>query len=174
MLAIIKRSFIILFLFSSSFTISAQKVLRLNYSRFGIHHKSDFHRDDEFHYKAFGHFGYQTQRLLNFNDSIVFFDEEYGIAFSDIKKVKLYQHPYHNKLFQKVFLYAGIGYISLFAFNNWILNQEPILTEQAVWISVSLVAASYLVKQLGIKRIRLNNHNYLKVLDFDFEHLNSP
>ncbi|HQQ93948.1 MAG TPA: hypothetical protein PLQ93_05300 [Bacteroidia bacterium] len=165
---------IVLCLFLHTRISMAQKVLRLNYSRLGIHHKADFQRDDPFHYKTHDDWRYKTRRLLNFSDSVVYFDEEYGVYISEIRKVKLYVHPYHNKLFQKVFLIAGIGYISLFAVNSLLLNMQPIVTEQAALISLSFLAASYLVKQIGIKHIRLNERNYLKVLDFDWEHLNSP
>lgn len=152
----------------------AQNLLRLNYQRFGFHRKFDFQANDVFRYKRIGSSYWAKNKILNFRDSTIFFNEEYGIRFDEIKKIKLYTHSYHNKLFQTVFLYAGVGYPSLYAFNSWILGYEPIITEQVVWLSLSFLATSYIIKQIGIKRVKLNNNNFLKILELDFEHLNTP
>ncbi len=152
----------------------AQNILRLNYESFGFHRKYDFHAKDVFRYKRIGSGYWGKNKILNFHDSTVFFNEEYGIRFNEIKKIKLYTHSYHNKLFQTVFLYAGVGYPALYAFNSWILGYEPIITEQVVLFSLSFLATSYIIKQIGIKRVRLNNTNFLKILELDFEHLNTP
>jgi hypothetical protein len=163
--------FVFLFCFQD---VEAQNILRLNYRSFGFNHKHDFHPNDMFRYKRMGSSYWAKNKILNFRDSTIYFNEEYGIQFNEIKKIKLYTHSYHNKLFRTVFLYAGIGYPALYAFNSWILAYEPIITEQVVWISLSLLATSYIIKQIGIKRVRINNTNFLKILELDFEHLNTP
>ncbi len=154
--------------------VKSQNILRLNYQSFGFHKKHDFHANDVFRYKRIGGNYWVKNKILNFHDSAVYFNEEYGIRFNEIKKIKLHTHSYHNKLFQTVFLYAGVGYPALYAFNSLILGYEPIITEQVIWISLSFLATSYIIKQIGIKRVRLNNNNFLKILELDFEHLNTP
>jgi hypothetical protein len=153
---------------------NSQSILRLNYQRFGLHRKFDFQANDVFRYKRVESSYWAKNKILNFRDSTIFFNEEYGIRFNEIKKIKLHTHSYHNKLFQTLFLYAGVGYPVLYSFNSLILGYEPIITEQVVWISLSFLATSYLIKQIGIKRIKLNNNNFLKILELDFEHLNTP
>ncbi len=153
---------------------NAQSILRLNYQRFGFHRKYDFQAKDVFRYKRLGSHYWAKNNILTFRDSTIFFNEEYGIRFNEIKKIKLYTHSYHNKLFQTLFLYAGVGYPLLYSFNSLILGYEPIITEQALWLSLSFLATSYIIKQIGIKRVKLNNNNFLKLLELDFEHLNTP
>lgn len=163
--------FLFLFVYQEA---DSQNILRLNYQRFGFHRKYDFHAKDVFRYKRIGSAYWAKNKILNFRDSTIYFNEEYGIRFNEIKKIKLYTHSYHNKLFQTLFLYAGVGYPVLYSFNSLILGYEPIITEQAVLISLSFLATSYIIKQIGIKRVKLNNNNFLKILELDFEHLNTP
>lgn len=154
----------------------AQRILRLNYQKLGLHHKHDFSYGERFYYKVYGSGSWHKDKIMNFRDSMIYFDESYGLRFNQIRKIKLYNHSYHNKLFQRLFLYAGILYPSLYLVNSLILDFQPSSQQkqQVVLISLSFFTASYLVKQLGIKRVRLNQNNYLKILELDFEHLNSP
>lgn len=168
--------FVLIYLVQTNTDLNAQRILRLNYQKLGLHHKHDFAYGDNFIYKPLSSNRWNKDKIMNFRDSMVYFDKEYGIRFDNIKKIKLYTHSYHNKLFQRLFIYAGVLYPSLYVVNSLILGFHPSTEQkqQVVLLTVSFFTASYLIKQIGIKRVRLNENNYLKILELDFEHLNTP
>ena len=154
--------------------LGAQKLLRVNYIKLGFAKKYDYNVHDEMHYKLKGDGTLHKNKIMDYHDSVVVFDNYVTVAFNQLRMIKIPQHSHHNKLFQKVFLIAAVGYPSLFAFNSWILGYQPILTEQAMLLSASFLATSFIIKQLGITRVRLKKNGFVKVLDLDFEHLNTP
>ncbi len=170
------RSINLLFCFTLLFVVdsSAQKTLRINYQSFGQPKKQDYHINDKFTYKLTGEFFYHKNKLLNFYDTSIVMDNYITYGFNDIKKVKINHASFHNQLFQKLFLYAGVGYPLLYAVNGLILGYRPIVSDQALILSASFLLTSYCIKQLGITRVKLKRKGFIKVLDLDFDHLNTP
>lgn len=166
--------FLLYFLTLPRITLNAQKLLRVNYIKLGFAKKYDFGINDNMQYKLKGDGTLHTNKIMDYHDSVIVFDNYVTVAFNELRMIKIPQHSHHNKLFQKVFLIAAVGYPSLFAFNSWILGYQPILTEQAIILSVSFLTTSFIIKQLGITRVRLKKNGFIKVLDLDFEHLNTP
>lgn len=154
----------------------AQRLLRLNYQKFGFHHKHDFHYGETFIYKQTASTIWRKDKIMNFRDSMIYFDKDYGLKFNQVRKIKLYTHSYHNKLFQRLFIYAGILYPTLYIANSLILDFHPSTEQkqQVLLITASFFTATFLIRQIGIKRIKLNDNNNLKILELDFEHLNTP
>lgn len=159
-------------LFAGSFT--AQKILRVNYQSFGVSKKQDYYINDKISYKLKAGLFYRQNKLINFYDTSVVMDNYITYGFNTIKAIKINHASFHNLLFQKLFLYAGIGYPTVYAVNALILGYRPILSDKALVLSASFLVTSYLIKQLGISRVKMKRKGFIKVLDLDFDHLNTP
>ena len=161
----------ILLVLSTSFR--AQTLLRLNYEKWGIHHKFDFQAKDVLIYKTWDSPSWHKNKIMAFRDSTIFFAEDYGVTFREIKKIKIKHHSFHSLLFQRLFTVGAILYPSRYLVNGLILGL-PILTPAFFIVPASFITAKIILWQIGIKRVRLNEKNHLKLLVLDFERLNTP
>ncbi len=162
---------IVVFALSSICPSPAQPKLKILFTKFGRLKKYEFALNDELQYKLKGERHYLTDRIVALHDSsIILTRDSFGIA--DIKMIKLKSDNYHAQLFQKIFLVGGIGYPALNLVNNSMNNVRPLLSQNALIITGSFLAASFIINELRIKRIRITKNKVVKVVDIDFENIN--
>jgi len=122
--------------------------------------------------KLKGEHFFSKHQIVNMNDSLIMFENDQVIKLSQIKVIKLPRGSRLFVTFRKVFFRGGILYLSLNTINNLILNGAFRADPRALYISGSFLAASFILKQLSIKRIRVKSNVTLKVLDLNFQKLN--
>lgn len=150
----------------------SQKILEINITRFNKFKQVQLFNNSHIEYKLKGEYKYRINKMVNMNDSLIIFDNDSSIKLSYIKIIKLRNSNHLFSLFSK-FLYIGGGmFIGLDSFNNFINHQTPTINQTAAVVSAGLIAAGFIVKQLSIKRIRINKHKSLRVINTDYQNLN--
>lgn len=150
----------------------SQKSLQILRTRFGKLRKIEIFTDDVIDYKLKGERRYKRDLIVNMNDSLILFKSDSVIKLSQIKTIKLRNSSHLLSLFGSAFTGAGVGYVALNGINNLILENVLRIDRRALIISGSFLAAGIVLKQLSIKRIHINDHVVLKVVDLNVEHLN--
>jgi hypothetical protein len=164
--------FVLIILFFCN-SLSSQTFLRISYEGLTGTKVYEVFKDELFEFRLKGKNNYIKKKIVHMQDSIIVFDDNSVIFLSQLKNIRLRMHNHLVNTFQAAFLVAGIGFISLNTVNNIIAGETPVVDEQAVWISLALVGTSFLVRELGIKRIHLNDKKTLKIISIDYHHLNS-
>mgnify|MGYP006910159204 CR=1 FL=1 len=149
----------------------AQPKLKILFTRFGALKKYEFFPGDVLQYKLKGTHAFNTGKILALHDSTLILNVD-SFSVGDIRSIRVKKNNYHVKLFQKIFLIGGIGYPAINLFNNSMNHVSPLLSDKALVISGSFLAASLLLRQSQIKRIRFTKNKIIKIVDLDFEHLN--
>lgn len=73
-----------------SFNCYSQKTLNVHYrSVFGKQKVFQFFNNHVFYYKCKGKITYQANKIVNMNDSLILFDNNTFIKYSDIKAIKV-------------------------------------------------------------------------------------
>jgi hypothetical protein len=165
--------FTLLFILLCSSSSHAQTRLRISYDRFGKTHLYEVFKNELFEYKLKGEAFYTSKVIIHMQDSIIVFEDNSVIKLSQLKAIRLRMHNHLVSTFQAAFLIAGIGFVSLNTVNNIILNESPVIDEKAAWISAALVTTSFLIRELGIKRILINTKKTLKIVSVDYHNLNT-
>jgi hypothetical protein len=150
----------------------AQKILEIDISHFNKFKKVQLFNNSYLEYKLKGEHTYRIDKMVAINDSMIVFKNDSTIFITQIKSIKLRNASVLAKLFGSFFLIGGTGFILLDTFNNITNGQAKIIDERAVIASASLIAASLIIKQFTIKRIRINKHHALRVLDINYQTLN--
>jgi predicted oxidoreductase len=166
-------SFILFFSLFGSSHCYAQTRLRISYDQLGNTRLYEVFTNELLEYKLKGDAFYTSKKIIHMQDSIIVFEDNSEITLAQLKAVRLRMHNHLVNTFQAAFLTAGIGFVSLNTINNIITNESPILDERAALISLALVTTSFLIRELGIKRIFINDKKTLKIVSIDFQHLNS-
>lgn len=163
---------LLLLITSYSGIMFSQKSLQILRTRFGKLHKIEVFTDDVIDYKLKGEKHYKRDLIVNMNDSLILFKSDSVIKLSQIKAIKLRNSSHLLQTFSSVFTVAGIGYVTLNGINNLILESALRIDRRALIVSGSFLVAGIILKQLSIKRIHINDHVVLKVVDLNVEHLN--
>jgi hypothetical protein len=99
------------------------------------------------------------------NDSIVVINNIQPVAISDIGKV--YRTQWGFTFLQGLFLTAGAPYLLISTVNGIINNDEPIVPNETIIISGSLLAAGAAITPLTTRKFRIDNKKWrLRILDF--------
>lgn len=149
----------------------AQAKLQVLSMPFGRLKKYEFHPGDRISYKLKGERKFLTGNVLALGDSCILFEAD-SVGLNQLKAIRFKSNNYHAKLFQKIFLIGGVGFPSISLANNSINNVDPLLNKTAAIVTASFLAASFLVHQSCIKRMRLTKNKIIKIVDIDYEHLN--
>lgn len=148
-----------------SLNVQSQKILRINRVYFNSFKTSELFMNDVLEYKLKGQHRYKTAKIVGLQDSLIILSNDSIIKLSQIKSIKLKANHRLTKLFSSAFIYAGVGLLLVDSFNNAINDTSPILRQETAIVSVSLVSVGIIISQIGIKRIRLNNRNTIKIID---------
>ncbi len=153
----------------SNFICFSQKILEITITH-GNHFKSiQIFNNSFIEYKLKGDHKYRINKIVNLKDSIIIFQNDSTIKLSEIKSLKLRNGNHLYKLFGGIFYTAGIGLITIDTFNNIINNDTPYINQSIALASAALLGLGVTVKQLSIKRVRINKHRCLRILDIDYQ-----
>jgi uncharacterized membrane protein YuzA (DUF378 family) len=123
-------------------------------------------------YKTRGHVFYESGKILAMYDSTIVLDQDRLIHLRDLKAIRLDKQVHLIKTLTTVFYRGSVGFFSLNTLNNLIINSSPVVSENAAYVSVGLAGVGLLIRETGLKRIRINRNKGLKILHMDFQNLN--
>ena len=150
----------------------AQKILEIDIIRGNHFKKIQLFNGSYIEYKVKGEHRFRINKMVNMKDSLIIFDNDSSVVLSNIKSIKLRDANYLYRLFSSFFYTGGVMFVGLDTFNNLINNDTPTVNQTAVLASAALISAGFIVKQLSIKRIRINRHKSLRIIDTDYQNLN--
>ena len=127
-----------------------------------------------FKYEVGNKISFQTKKgdfyvqgsISKLTDSTVFIDNLYEIELENIGVV-LRQRGFWMKLSKQFFISGGIAYVTIVGINGIINNDCPLIDEQTLIISASMVAVGFLLKPFYVKKMDVSEKWQLKVLDFN-------
>jgi hypothetical protein len=103
--------------------------------------------------------------LTGIRDSSIIIDDAYLIPLKDITAV--YKDRFWLGLAVPVLFVAGVGYVTLEAFNRLINNDSPVVTTETAIISGSLVAGGFALIPLKERKFKVGEKWRVKSLIFD-------
>lgn len=161
------------FLLCFGFTLFSQTFLRVSTNKFGRTKTYHIYLHEVLEYKLKGDLLYHKHKLIALSDSTLMFDNYTEAKFSEIKAVKLNVQNHLIYPLRFVFMGGGLIFLPLNSLNNYITDTQPVYNERAAYISAALITTSVLIKQLGIRRLRLGKNTDLKTLSIDYQNLNT-
>ena len=167
------KGIFLFFLLGIGFSVFSQTFLRVSTNKFGRTKTYNIYLYEPLEYKLKGDLFYRKHKVIALSDSTVMFDNYTEAKFNEIKAVKLDVQNHLIYPFRFVFMGGGLIFLPLNSFNNYITDTQPIYNEKAAYISAALITSSILIKQLGIRRLRLGKNTDLKVLSIDYQNLNA-
>lgn len=156
---------------AGSFECFSQKTLEVLVTRYGKFKKYEVYTGDFLEYKLNGRYSYRRAKITNLQDSFIVFKNDSVIKLAQIKAVRIKKNVHLARTFQIALTGLGGGFIFLNTTNNLINERSPAVDPLAVLIGGSLIGAGILIKQINIKRIRMNDRNHLKIVDLNFNNL---
>lgn len=153
-------------------TLQSQTFLRVSALRFGHVKVYEVYTGEMLSYKLKGDLLYRKNRIMAMQDSNIVFANDEEITLKQLKALRLNKHVHLVGTVQTVFFFGAFGFVTLNTLNNVIINTTPVFNPAALYISAGLAATGFLIRELNIKRIRINRNKDLKILSLDFEHLN--
>lgn len=115
---------------------------------------------------------YKKGRIVHLQDSIIVLENGKDFTIADIKAIKLDIGNHLTHAFQIFFVAGGVLFFAISAVNNVIVPSTPVVTEQVLIISSSLVATGLIIRELGIKRVRMNKNKSLRIVNIDYQNMN--
>jgi hypothetical protein len=109
---------------------------------------------------------YINGKLSKITDSIITIDNLYDIELDNIGVV-FKQRRSLRKISKLFFIRGGIAYTTIVGINGVINNDSPLIDEQTLIISASMVAIGLLMKPFYVKKMDVTEKWQLKVLDFE-------
>jgi hypothetical protein len=150
----------------------SQKILEIDITR-NNHFKSiQLFNNSYLEYKLKLEHKFRINKIVNMSDSLIIFDNDSSIYISKIKTIKLRNSNHLYKLISGFFYTGSALFVGLDFFNNIINNDTPYLKQTTVISSAGLLTIGLIIQQLSIKRIRINKHKTLRVLDTNYQNLN--
>ncbi len=154
-----------------NFECFSQKTLEVLVNRFGKLKKYEVFIGDHLEYKMRGKYSYRRDKITNLQDSFIVFKSDSVVRLSQLKAVRLKKNHHLVRTLQTAFIALGGGFIFLNTTNNLINERNPVVDPLAILIGGGLIGTGILIKQINIKRIRINDRNQLKIVDFNFNNL---
>lgn len=151
----------------------SQSLLRVTYMRFGSPKIFDVLNNEMLEFKLKGERHFNKDKVIKLQDSTILFENYTEVKLDQIQALRLRKNNYHIKVFQTIFFMGGVGFVTLNTVNNAITDTSPIFNEKAAYISAALLATGFLIREMGIVRIRMNKNKDMKIINIDFQHLNS-
>lgn len=161
------------FLFFFTCNIQSQNFLRITNQGFNGQKTYDVYINELLEYKLKGQITFHKTRLIALSDSTLVFTDNIEVKWSQLKALRVNLNNHLIAPLSFILLVGGIAFLPLNTLNNVIIGDEPVLSANAAYVSAALVTASFLVKGLGRKRIRIKNSTYLKVLTLNYQDLNT-
>ncbi len=158
----------ILLLFSFVYLVCfSQKTLDVHYySVFGKEKVFQFFNNELFHYKLKGDLFYKTEKIVNMQDSMLIFKNDFAIPISKIKSIKIKGGKFSSYLFS-----IGLGFFILDSGNN-IFQQKPfIVSETAGTVLALSIISGLIVKRIQDKHLRIRKNCTLRIIESNYQNL---
>ena len=165
------HTLILLFLITINFACFSQKTLKVMYTRFGKLKTVEIYNGEVLEYKLKGEHRYRLNKIVNLQDSFIVFSNDSVIKLNQIKAICSRKSNFLMKQFQQVFMLGGGLFFIFNTTNNLLNDRHPAIDQTAAIIGAGLVGTGFLIKQIGIKRIRINHNKSLKIVNLDYQHL---
>jgi hypothetical protein len=107
-----------------------------------------------------------TGEITQLSDSSLTINSYVEIKYENITKV-LRPRRYFTKLSKLFFIRGGIAYVTIVGINGIINNDSPLIDEQTLTISATMVAIGLIMKPFYIRKLDLTKKWHLKMLNFD-------
>ena len=107
-----------------------------------------------------------TGTIHQITDTTILVDFMTEVNFEDISYV--YRDRYFFKLFSTVLFIAGGGYFLLDGFNRAINQQYPIITQNTLVVTGSLVGVGFAFKFMDTRKYRIGKNWELQILDLSY------
>lgn len=147
----------------------SQKILELNYhSLFGKQKSFQFFNNSPLDYKLKGDLLYRTHKLVNMNDSLLIFDNDEIVRIDQLKTIKI-----RGVMISPYFFGAGFLFFLLDTGNNIGKGHTEIINEQAVLVSSICILTGIIVKRIQDKHVYIRKNVTIRILDTDYQNLNS-
>jgi hypothetical protein len=144
------------------------------YTRLGSFKKFQIHINEELEYKLKGQRKFHKGQITAMADSTIVFDDSIEVKLSKLKCVRFKRNNHLIDAFATAFMIAGVGFIAIDTFNNVILDRQPVVNQKAAVISAGLLSTSFLLKRMGHKKVRITKNKILRIVDFNYQNLNTP
>lgn len=159
--------------FFFSFAGKAQTFLRLSHHGLFKDKTYEVFNYEVLEYRLKGEWKFKKNKIVNMRDSSVLFGDDSEIRLNQIAALRLRSNNFLATKFRKFFIRGGVLFFSLNTLNNLLIETRPVVTENSIYISAGLIGTGLLVREILIKRIRINSRNHLKVIENDFKHLDT-
>jgi hypothetical protein len=165
----IQHTLIAIFFIAFNLACFSQKTLKVFYTRFGKLKTVEIYNGHVLEYKLKGEHSYRLNKIVNLQDSFIVFSNDTIIKTNQLKAICIRKSNFLMKQFQQVFMLGGGLFFVLNTTNNLLNERQPVIDQKAAFIGATLIATGFLIKQIGIRRIRINHKNYLKIINLDFQ-----
>lgn len=159
---------VVLILLIFSFNCYSQKTLNVHYrSIFGKQKVFQFFNNHVLHYKCKGKITYQSNKIVNINDSLILFDNNTSIKYSDIKTIKV-----PGIKLNYIFYNFALGFLESEIFYHYMVNTSKVVTEQGAIVTAILVVGGVVASFIQDKHIKIKKNTLIKFVDSDFRNIN--
>jgi hypothetical protein len=112
--------------------------------------------------------------MVHLRDSLILFENDKEIQLSQIKALRLRSSNFLVSQFRQFFIRGGIIFFTLNSLNNVIIETHPVVSETSVYITLGMIGTGLVIREILIKRIRVNSRVTLRIIDVDFQNMNKP
>jgi len=161
-----------IFLFLLVTSTKAQKILELDITHFNHFRKIQIFTGDVIEYKLKGQYRFHLGKIANLSDNMIVLSNDSVIKLDQIKVLCIRKSNYVLRKFTTGFMIAGVGFFLIDGINNLANAHYPIIDERTIIASASLIAASLIVRQIGIRKHRIGKNKLLRIIDANPENLN--
>ncbi len=162
---------ILFFLLAGNTRCFSQKTLEIIFTRFGQLKRYDIHIGDKLDYKLKGQHFYHQNKIVNLEDSFIVFLNDDVIELDQLKMIRINRGNYVVTKFRKFFIRGGLLFFALNTFNNNYNHIQPVVDEKAALIAGAIVGTGLIIREIGMKRIRITKRKYLKIVNLSFDNL---
>ena len=146
----------------------SQKILDIHYhSLFGKDKSFQIFNNSKLDYKLKGDLIYRTHKLVNMNDSMLIFDNDYVAKISQLKAIKIKG----AKICPWIFTVGALFFL-IDTGNNIANGRTTVVTEQAVLVASICLVSGIIVKRIQDKHVYIRKNVTLRVIDTDYQNLN--
>lgn len=104
--------------------------------------------------------------ITQLSDSSLTINSYIEIKYSNIAKL-LRPRRYFTKLSKLFFIRGGIAYVTIVGINGIINNDSPMIDEQTLAISATMVAIGLIMKPFYIRKLDVTKKWHIKMINFD-------
>lgn len=156
----------LLFLLTNS--VFSQNYIRITDTKFGSIKTYELFCNENLEYKLKGDIKYKFGKIVIIQDSFIVLKDTILIKISEIKSIKINKKNRIVSIISNVLITAGLGFSIIDSGNNLITNQHPYINSRSIIITIPFVVSGLLIKQINIKRIRINKQKVIKVLTLNY------